>query len=98
LKFESVNGDTARFKQGVCNKRTGMSVYTIVTRGDEKKFTKLRKAFSCQALFFLNIFFGVSLLFFVISSFWMFMPKTTSFAGLYFTLAGLALTLLMLFL
>src|SRR5215212_1682899 len=28
LKLESVNGDTIRFKQGVYNKRTGMSDYT----------------------------------------------------------------------
>ena len=64
-----------------------------------EKFTKLHKASTSQPLFYLNIFFGVSLLFFVISSFWMFMPKTTIFRkGLYFTLAGLVLTLLMLFL
>jgi hypothetical protein len=100
LKFGSVNGDTARFKQGMYNKRTGISAYTTKSLPVVmEKFTKLHKASSGQPLFFLNIFFGLSLLFFVISYFWMFIPKTTIFRkGLYFTLAGLVLTLLMLFL
>jgi uncharacterized iron-regulated membrane protein len=61
-------------------------------------FTELHKARSGQPLFFLNVFFGVSLLFFVISAFWMFLPKTTIFKkGLYFTLAGVILTLVLIF-
>jgi hypothetical protein len=59
----------------------------------------LHKAKTGQPLFFLNVFFGVALLFFVISSFWMFLPKTTVFKkGIYFTAAGIVLTLIMLFL
>lgn len=62
------------------------------------KMEKLHKATSNEPLFFLNVFFGVSLFFFVISSFWMFMPSTKIFKkGLYFTLGGIILTLLMLF-
>jgi hypothetical protein len=58
--------------------------------------TKMHKATNKQPLYFLNIFFGLSLLFFVASSFWMFLPKTTIFRkGLYFALAGFLLTLLM---
>ncbi|MEO6330466.1 MAG: hypothetical protein ABIO55_16140 [Ginsengibacter sp.] len=100
LKFESVNGDTVRFKQGVYNKRTGMSDYTTKSLPVVmEKFMKLHTASTSQPLFYLNVFFGVSLLFFVLSSFWMFMPETSIFRkGLYFTLAGLVLTLLMLFL
>ena len=100
LKFESVSGDTVRFKQGVYNKRTGIADYTMKSLPVVmEKFTKLHKASTSQPLFYLNIFFGTSLLFFVISSFWMFMPTTTIFRkGLYFTLAGLVLSLLMLFL
>jgi hypothetical protein len=61
--------------------------------------TKMHKATTKDPLYYLNIFFGFSLLFFVVSSFWMFMPKTSIFRkGLYFTLAGLVLTLIMLFL
>ena len=100
LKIESVNGDVQTFKQGTYNTVTGAVSYTTknLPRMIEK-LTHLHKANTKDPLFYLNIFFGVSLLFFVISSFWMFMPKTSIFKkGMYFTLAGIALTLLMLFL
>lgn len=62
------------------------------------KMTHLHKASTKEPLFFLNIFFGLSLFFFVISSFWMFMPKTEIFKkGLYFTIGGIILTLILLF-
>ena len=62
-----------------------------------EKLTHLHKASTKEPLYYLNIFFGVSLLFFVISSFWMFMPKTSIYKkGLYFTLAGIILTVIML--
>ncbi len=99
LKIESVNGDTVSFKQGTYNKATGMAEYTI--RGLPvimDKLTKLHKANTKHPLYYLNVFFGLSLLFFVVSSFWMFLPKTTIFRrGLYFTLAGLLLTIILLF-
>ena len=62
-----------------------------------EKLTHLHKANTKDPLFYLKIFFGASLLFFVFSSFWMFIPKTTIFKkGLYFTLAGILLTLVLL--
>jgi hypothetical protein len=62
------------------------------------KMTELHKARSQQPLFFLNIFFGLSLLFFVLSAFLMYMPKTSVFKkGLYFTFGGIVLTLILLF-
>ena len=62
------------------------------------QMTHLHKAKSADPLYFLNIFFGLALLFFVISSFWMFMPHTSIFKkGLYFTLAGIVITLILLF-
>jgi hypothetical protein len=62
------------------------------------KMEKMHKATTKEPLFFLNIFFGLSLLFFVISSFWMFMPKTEIFKkGLYFTIGGIVLTLILIF-
>ncbi|OYU67641.1 MAG: hypothetical protein CFE22_03910 [Cytophagaceae bacterium BCCC1] len=62
------------------------------------KMEHMHKATSNDPLFYLNLFFGASLLFFVISSFWMFLPGTKVFKkGLYFTLGGIILTLIMLF-
>lgn len=62
------------------------------------KMTHLHKATTNDPLYYLNIFFGFSLLFFVISSFWMFRPSTDVFRkGMYFTLGGILLTLLLLF-
>jgi len=39
-----------------------------------EKLTQLHNASTKQPLFYLNVFFGLGLLFFVISSFWMFLP------------------------
>ncbi|CAG5080364.1 hypothetical protein CRYO30217_01275 [Parvicella tangerina] len=62
------------------------------------KMTHLHKSSTKDPLFYLNIFFGVALLFFVISAFFMYMPGTDILKkGLYFTLAGVVLTLLLLF-
>jgi len=99
LKLKSENGDTLFFAQGFYNKSTGQVSYTVKSLIPAiDKLTKLHKANTKSPLFFLNVFFGASLLFFVISSFWMFMPGTAIFKkGLYFVLAGVALTLIMLF-
>jgi hypothetical protein len=100
LKIESVTGDVQNFKQGTYNTATGAVSYTTKSLPKMiEKLTHLHKASTKDPLFYLNVFFGVSLLFFVLSSFWMFMPKTSIFKkGLYFTLAGVVLTMVMLFL
>ena len=100
LKIESVNGDVQTFKTGTYNNATGAVSYTTKTLPWLiEKLTHLHKADTRHPLFYLNIFFGVSLLFFVISSFWMFMPQTSIFKkGLYFTLAGVVLTVVLLLL
>lgn len=99
LRFSNVDGDIATFKEGTYNRASGLAEYrlkelpVVLT-----KMTKLHKAKSKEPLFFLNLFFGASLLFFVISSFWMFMPKTAIFKkGIFFTIAGIVLTLILLF-
>ena len=99
LEFTSIEGDLASFKQGTYNLKTGKAKYTVKSLPFiVNKMEHLHKAKSGQPLFFLNIFFGLGLLFFVISSFWMFLPKTTIFKkGLYFTAAGIVLTLILLF-
>ena len=99
LKVEKEAGDLMYFKEGTYNKVTGNASYTLKQLPPAiEKLTKLHKARSSDPLFFLNIFFGLSLLFFVVSSFWMFSPKMSIFRkGLYFTAAGVVLTLLLLF-
>lgn len=99
VKIDSVSGDVQLFKGGDYNTKTGTVNYTTKTLPFlVEKLNHLHKAKTGDPLFYLNIFFGASLLFFVISSFWMFMPKTHIFKkGLYFTLAGVILTLIMLF-
>lgn len=99
LTIDSVIGNTQLFKGGNYNTQTGAVTYTTKKWPVlVEKLTHLHKANTKQPLFYLNIFFGVSLLFFVISSFWMFMPKTSIFKkGLYFTLAGILLTVVLLF-
>ena len=98
LKIESVNGDMQIFKTGTYNTATGAVSYTTTSLPKMvEKLTHLHKADTKDPLFYLNIFFGSSLLFFVISSFWMFMPQTSIFKkGLYFTLAGVVLVVVML--
>jgi uncharacterized iron-regulated membrane protein len=98
LKIDSVSGDIQIFKNGTYNTVTGAVSYTTKSLPKfVEKLTHLHKAGTKDPLFYLNVFFGISLLFFVISSFWMFMPKTSIFKkGLYFTVAGILLTLLML--
>lgn len=99
LRVQKEEGNLLYFKNGTYNKTTGLAKYTK----EElpyllDKMTHLHKANTNHPLFFLNIFFGASLLFFVISAFWMFMPGTEVFKkGIWFSLAGILLTLILLF-
>ena len=80
LKVQSQYGDILSFANGTYNNATGIAKYTVKSLPFVMdKLTKLHKANTKHPLFYLNIFFGVSLLFFVVSSFWMFLPKTTIF-------------------
>jgi hypothetical protein len=100
LNIDSASGDMQYFKSGRYNNVTGAVSYNTKSLPRIiEKLTHLHKANTKDPLFYLNVFFGVSLLFFVISSFWMFLPKTSIFKkGLYFTIAGIVLTILMLLL
>ena len=97
LKISKKEGDIQYFKNGTYNNVTGDVKYTsnelpMVIR----KLIQLHKASTNQPLFWLNIFFGVSLFFFVVSSFFMFKPKTKTLKeGVYVSIAGLVLTVLL---
>jgi hypothetical protein len=99
LKVDKEENGIVYFKQGNFNKKTGIAqVTTKELPVILDKMTHMHKASTKQPLFVLNIFFGLSLLFFVISSFWMFMPQSDIFKkGLYFTVGGIVLALILIF-
>lgn len=98
-RFEREEGSMIYFNNGDYNRKTGVAHI----RSKElpyilEKMTHLHKASTDDPLYWLNVFFGVSLLFFVLSAFWMYLPKTKVFkAGLLYSLAGLVLTLILIF-
>lgn len=99
LEVEKTEGTVLKFKQGTYNASTGQAKYSKKELPFVlDKMTKLHKAQSKDTLSPLNTFFGVSLFFFVISSFWMFNPKTKAFKrGIIFTVAGLIVSIILIF-
>jgi hypothetical protein len=97
FKVLEQNENEIIFNQGSYNPSTGQ---TLIVSQDYipvvKQMLKLHKANTNSPLFWLNISFGVSLLFFVISAFLMFLPKTALFKnGLKIAGAGFAFAILM---
>lgn len=99
FKITKTENDIVFFENGSYNSKTGVANFSRTQLPYVlDKLTKLHKASTDKPLFWLNIFFGLSLLFFSISSFWMFLPKTTIFKkGMYFTFGGIILTLILIF-
>ncbi len=90
---------TITFAQGTYNKTTGVANYKV---NELPKFLQkmegFHKATVNSPLFFLNIFFGVSLLFFSVSAFFMFAKgNKTLKKGLYVALGGLIFAIIILF-
>lgn len=96
--FDRIEGDIAYFKDGTYNIATGEAKWSKVQLPVLlENMTKLHKATTKSPLYFLNIFFGLSLLTFVITSFWMYMPGGPILRkGLLFALAGVLLVVIML--
>ncbi len=99
LKVTKEENGIVYFKEGTFNKATGVAQ---VTKSELPyildKMTHMHKATTNEPLFVLNIFFGLSLFFFVISSFWMFMPQSDIFKkGIYFAIGGIVLALILIF-
>jgi len=92
-------GDVIFLKSGTYNQKTGVA---IIKRKQLPfildKMEHLHKASTKSPIYFLNVFFGVALLFFVFSAFWMYTPKMPVFKkGMYFAVGGFILTLILLF-
>lgn len=98
LEIEKTEGNIVHFKQGTYDLTTGQAKYAKKELPFVlDKMTKLHKSQSKDTLSPLNTFFGVALFFFVISSFWMFNPKTKAFKrGMIFTIAGLVISIVLL--
>lgn len=98
VKVDKEENGIIYFKNGTYNKATGQAVY------DKKelpfileKMTKLHKSPSKDKLGGLNVLFGLCLFFFVLSSFWMFNPKTKAFKrGMLFAVGGLIVSIILL--
>ena len=92
LKVTHEDDHTLFFENGQYDKASGVARYT------EKewppfvnKITDLHKSRSGEPLFFLNLIFASSLIFFVISSFWMYPTHSKNFkTGMIYVIAGIA--------
>ena len=98
-----ITGETAheiRFTQGVYNRITGIAKYQIKELPKFlRKMASFHKSTINSPLFFLNVFFGVSLLFFSISAFFMYVKTTRIFKkGIYIAITGIVLALIMMLL
>lgn len=98
FKILKNENNIAYFKNGRYNQETGEVNYSKKELPFVlKKMTGLHKATTDSPVYWLNIFFGLSLLFFSISTFWMFLPKTKVFKkGMYYTIGGITLTIILL--
>lgn len=99
LKIIKFDGDILYFKGGNYNRKNGDVVYTKMKLPYlMSKLTALHKSSTKKPLYGFNILFAMSLLFFVISSFWMYLPNSQIFKkGMYFVVAGLPLILILIF-
>lgn len=99
FRVDKVEGNIIHFNEnGTYDASTGESTYTIKRLPIVlEKMNNLHKMHSGNPLFFLAIFFGVALLFFSISAFFMFKPSLPIYKnGIYFAVAGFLLTVILL--
>ena len=98
IKLLKEENNICFFKQGTFDRNTGIANFTTKQYPYLlEKMTKLHKANTKQPLFILNLLFGLSLLIYVVSAFWMFVPGTDIFKkGMYFALAGFIMSLFLL--
>lgn len=99
FKADKVEGDVVYFAGGTYNSATGEATYTEKRQPLViEKMNNLHKMHSGNPLFWLGVFFGIALLFFSISAFFMFAPKAPVYkTGLYVAAAGFLLAVILLF-
>ena len=97
FEIQKQEGDIAIFKQGTYNVKTGEAKYAKMELPlILDKMNKLHKTESKDKYSPLSVLFGASLFFFVVSSFWMFNPKTKAFKrGMLYTAAGLIISVIL---
>ena len=99
IEFNPGEGGLKTFKEGTYNAKTGEAKYAkmqlpIVL----EKFNQLHKSTSTHRYATLNTVFGLTLFFFVISSFWMFNFKSEAFRrGMIYAGVGFVLAVIMVF-
>lgn len=99
FQVQKTEGELIYFEGGTYNSATGEAEYLekrlpVVL----EKMNNLHKMHSGNPLFWLAIFFGLALLFFSVSAFYMFLPGAPVYKkGLYFAGAGFLLTVILLF-
>lgn len=93
LKVTKEDSSFVYFENGEYNKETGFAKFSVKEWPEVViKLTNLHKSRSGEPLFFFNLFFALSLFFFVISSFWMFPVQSANFKkGIIYVVAGLVL-------
>lgn len=97
FKVNKTEGNVIYFGNGSYNSVTGEANYVEKRQPWLiEKMNKLHKMHQGNPLFWLGVFFGVALLFFSISAFFMFRPSAPIFKkGLYFAVAGFLLTIVL---
>jgi hypothetical protein len=98
FKPTSDDGTLVTFESGTFNRNTGEASFTAMELPIWlDKLTHLHKATTNDPLYYFNIYFGISLFFFALSSFFMFAAKSDIFKkGIWFTIGGIALAIIML--
>ncbi len=98
FEVQRVEGDIIYFNNGNYNSSTGEATYTVKRLPIVlEKMNNLHKMHSGNPLFWLGIFFGLALLFFSVSAFFMFKMNTSVFKkGMYFAVAGFLITIILL--
>ncbi len=98
VMVEKQEGDLIYFNRGGSyNTTTGVAEYDEMSQPWLiEKMNNLHKMTSSNPLSFLAVFFGLALLFFSVSAFFMFKPSASAFKkGMYFAVAGAILTIIL---